>query len=313
MRIVFFGTSHFSAEILDFLYSLPIEIAAIVTRSDKPQGRDLQMGMSPVKQRALANYPNIPILQPEKASTDAFCEELKSFQADLFFVVAYGEILKNNVLSLPSKACVNVHTSLLPKYRGAAPMQRCLISGESVTGVTFMEMALKMDAGDIFLQEEVAIASDMNVSELEEALLLASKKRLSEFLSNFDSYYAKKTAQLERDVTFAAKIMPEDCLIDPSQSAEALHNRIRALSPVPGAYFKVQFGPQIKRLKILKSIVHSESVAFAPGHLWIKDSSLYLATGKGFLELSQVQLEGKKSMLASEFLRGVPKQFSLAS
>ena len=311
MRIIFFGTSHFSAEILDFLHSLPLEIAAIVTRTDKPQGRDLQMGMSPVKQRALAHYSNIPILQPEKASTDAFCEELKAFQADLFFVVAYGEILKSNVLSIPSKACINVHTSLLPKYRGAAPMQRCLMNGETVTGVTFMEMALKMDAGDILLQEKVIISPDMNVSELEEALLLASKKRLPEFLSNFDAYYSKKTAQMESEATFAAKIMPEDCLLDPSQTSDALHNRIRALSPAPGAYIKVQFGPQVKRLKILKSISHSESTFYVPGHLWFKDSSLYLAAGKGFLELIQVQLEGKKAMPASEFLRGVPKQFSL--
>lgn len=311
MRLVFLGTSHFSAEILDFLHSLPFEIAAIVTRRDKPQGRDLQMGTSPVKQRALANYPNIPILQPEKASTDAFCEELKAFQADLFFVVAYGEILKTNILSIPSKACINVHTSLLPKYRGAAPMQRCLMAGETVTGVTFIEMALKMDAGDILLQEKVSIPSDMDVSELEEALLFASKKRLPEFLSNFDSYYAKKTAQVESDATFAAKIIPEDCVIDPSQSSEALHNRIRALSPAPGAYFKVRLGSQVKRLKILKSIAHSDSTSYAPGHLWVKDSSLYLATEKGFLELIQVQPEGKKSMLASEFLRGVPKQFAL--
>jgi methionyl-tRNA formyltransferase len=185
------------------------------------------------------------------------------------------------------------------------------MNGETVTGVTFIEMALKMDAGDILLQEKVAISPEMNGSELEGALLLASKKRLPEFLSNFDSYYVKKTAQVESEVTFAAKIMPEDCLIDPNQSAEDLHNRIRGLSPAPGAYFKVQFGPQIKRLKILKSISHLESTSYAPGHLWVKDSSLYLATGKGFLELIQVQLEGKKTMPASEFLRGVPKQFSL--
>ncbi len=311
MRIVFFGTSHFSAELLDFLCTLPIEILAIVTRTDKPQGRDLQMGMSPVKQRALAHYPHIPILQPEKASTDVFCEELKAFQADLFFVVAYGEILKNNILSLPSKACINIHTSLLPKYRGAAPIQRCLMNGEVETGVTFMEMALKMDAGDILLQEKVSISPDMNVKALEESLLLASKKRLPEFLSNFDAYYAKKRVQSESEVTFAAKILPEDCLIDPNQSAEALHNQIRGLAPSPGAYIKVQFGPQIKRLKILKSAFYSGSSSYAPGHLWIQNSSLYLAAAKGFLELLEVQLEGKKSMPVEEFLRGVPKQFSL--
>ena len=132
MRVVFFGTSNFSAEILSFLKTLPIEIVAIVTRTDKPQGRDLRLGVSPVKEKAQQVFPNIPLLQPEKASTEEFCEILRSFQADLFFVVAYGEILKNNLLSIPKKACINVHTSLLPKYRGAAPIQRCLMSGDRV-------------------------------------------------------------------------------------------------------------------------------------------------------------------------------------
>ncbi len=288
-----------------------MEIHAIVTRADKPKGRNLKQGLSPVKQKALAICPNIPLLQPEKASTDAFCEELRSFSADLFLVVAYGEILKDNVLSIPSKTCMNVHTSLLPKYRGAAPMQRCLMAGETVSGVTFMEMVLKMDAGDILLQEKVSITGDMNAVALEEAILLASKKKLPQVLENFDEYYAKKTPQVESEATFAAKITSEDCLIDPNKSAQALHNQIRGLAPFPGAYVKIQFGPKPKRLKILKSAPHSAATPHPPGYLWVENSALYIATDKSFLQLLEVHLEGKKSMKIEDFLRGVPKQFSL--
>ncbi len=311
MRIIFFGTSQFSAEILSFLKTLPVEIVAIVTRTDKPQGRDLKLGMSPVKQRSLAFFPEVPLLQPEKASSEVFCDKLHSFNADLFFVVAYGEILKSNILEIPSKGCVNVHTSLLPKYRGAAPIQRCLMSGETVSGVTFMEMVLKMDAGDVLLQEKVSIPLEMNAALLEEALLTASKKRLPEFLANLDVYRSQKSTQPESEVTFAAKITSEDCLLNPRENSEFLHNQIRGLSPFPGAYVKVQFGPQIKRLKILKSISRSVPVSYPPGYLWVKDSSLYMAADNSFLELLEVQLEGKKSMKVGEFLRGIPKQFSL--
>ncbi len=311
MKIVFFGTSRFSAEILAFLYTLPHEIVAIVTRTDKPQGRDLRCQPSPVKQKALMLCPEVPILQPEKASTDSFCEELKAFDADLFLVVAYGEILRNNVLSIPSRACVNIHTSLLPKYRGAAPIQRCLMQGELASGVTFMEMALKMDSGDILLQEELVVSPEMDNAALEDALLHASFNRLPEFLDHFDSYYACKKAQNESEVTFAPKILPEDCVLVPARTADVLQNQIRALSPVPGAYIRIKLGAQEKRLKILKSRI-SQKVQSAPmGSLWAENSILYLSTARGCLELLEVQLEGKKVMKVEDFLRGMPKYFSI--
>lgn len=312
MKIIFFGTSRFSAEILAFLQTLPHEIAAIVTRTDKPQGRDLRCQPSPVKQKALAICPNIPLLQPEKASEDAFCEILRAFQADIFLVVAYGEILKNNILSLPTRACINIHTSLLPRYRGAAPIQRCLMQGEVLSGVTFMEMALKMDAGDVLLQEEVPISLEMDHVSLENALLQATLKRLPEFLDNFDAYYAKKKMQQEELVTFAPKILSEDCLLDVSKNAEILQNQIRGLAPAPGAYVLLQLGSQVKRLKILKSRVLQEKPLKEVGTFWVENSSLYLAVTQGSLELLEVQLEGKKAMRVEEFLRGMPKHFSIA-
>lgn len=311
MKIVFFGTSHFSAAILKFLYSLPHEICAVVTRVDKPQGRDLRMGASPVKQILPALSTQISILQPEKASTDEFAALLKTFKADLFLVVAYGEILKESILSIPTKASVNIHTSLLPKYRGAAPIQRCLMNGDLESGVTFMEMVLKMDAGDILLQERVGVPEDMDMASLEASLLSASQRRLAEFLEHFDEYYAKKIPQSEKGVSFAAKITSEDCVIDWSKSSVQIHNQIRALSPSPGAYTKIQFGSEIKRFKILKARSLQDAHKQPFGYIWIQNSSLYVAAGVGVVELLEVQIEGKRSMLVSDFLRGVPKQFSL--
>ncbi len=312
MKIVFFGTSEFSAEILSFLHDLPCEIVAIVTRTDKPQGRSLKMGISPVKQVSLSLFPDIPLFQPEKASTDDFCHQLALLKPDLFFVVAYGEILKMNLLSVPKKACVNIHTSLLPKYRGAAPIQRCLMQGDLISGVTFMEMVLQMDAGDIFLQEQVVVSHEMNKIELERALLEAVKKRLPDFLLHFDEYYACKKKQKEEDVTIASKITSKDCIIDWNNSVLTLHNQVRALSPLPGAYVVIKIGDQEKRLKILKTIPHKDPHASCSlGSVEIQNNSLLIAAKDGFLELLEVQVEGKKAMRTEDFLRGTSKKISL--
>ncbi|MBS0628055.1 MAG: methionyl-tRNA formyltransferase, partial [Verrucomicrobia bacterium] len=295
MKIVFFGTSTFSVGILEHLASLEHSIEAIVTRPDRPRGRDLRLQPCPVKEFAVRSLPNIPIFQPEKASTDLFCEELKKLNPDLFLVVAYGEIIKTNLLSIPLKGCVNIHTSLLPEYRGAAPIQRCIMDGKKASGVTFMEMALKMDAGDILKQEIIPIPSDMSALELEEALLSKAKDALPEFLSNFDAYYAKKRPQDETKVTFAAKITPEDCVIDWSRSVTSIHDQIRALSPFPGTFVKLRFGSDVKRLKILSSKIHKQPVE-GSGDLLVDRACMKISCQDGFLEPLLVQLEGKKVM-----------------
>lgn len=310
MRIVFFGTSSFSVGILECLASLGHSIEAIVTRPDRPRGRDLRLQPCPVKEFSSHSLPNIPIFQPEKASTDLFCEELKKINPDLFLVVAYGEIIKSNLLSIPSLGCVNIHTSLLPAYRGAAPIQRCIMDGNLFSGVTFMEMALKMDAGDILKQEVVPISSEMNVVELEEALLCAAKKALPEFLLNFTSYYKKKTPQEESLVTFSPKITQEDCIIDWGKSVQSVHDQIRALSPYPGTFIRLRFGSEVKRLKILSSNIHQEPVE-KTGVLLVDRTGMRISCKDGFLELLVVQLEGKKAMKTEDFLRGVSKHFSL--
>ena len=314
MKIVFFGTSSFSAEILRFLKEQPgLEVVAIVTRPDRPQGRDLHLKGCPVKELALTQYPYIPLLQPEKASTVEVEEQLRSFKADLFLVVAYGEILKKPILSIPLKACVNIHTSLLPKYRGAAPMQRCLMQGESVSGVTLMEMVLAMDAGDILLQEQVPIGPDTNAEQLEAALLEAAKKGLTQLFSDFDGYYANKQPQNEHLVSLAPKILPQEGHIHPSRSAWEIHNQIRALAPFPGAYINVRWGEgPSKRLKVLKSKpLPNESIDAPPGRLLIDRSCLRMVCQEGCIEFLVVQLEGKKPMPTADFLRGVSQYFSI--
>lgn len=309
MKIVFFGTSEFSVGILDSLRFLDHKIQAVVTRPDRPQGRNLQLKGSPVKEYALQFLPGTPVLQPETASTEEFSALLKEFGADLFLVVAYGEILKQNILSIPS-ACVNIHTSLLPKYRGAAPIQRCLMHGDPISGVTFMEMALKMDAGDILKQVVVQVDPQMGKEALETALLEASKQALPEFLENFSLYYANKKVQEASEVTIAAKITPFDCVPDWSKTAKEIHDQIRALSPFPGVFIKIRFGEEVKRLKILASRVEAGLVE-KEGILSVTPQSIKISCKKNFLVLEVVQMEGKKALKVEEFLRGVSKHFAL--
>ncbi len=313
MRIVFFGTSAFSAAILCALHKLSYDIVGIVTRPDRPQGRNLFLKPSAVKEYALESLPHVPVFQPEKASTEEFAEKLRNLAPDLFLVVAYGEILRQNILSIPKKACINIHTSLLPKYRGASPIQAALLQGDNVTGVTFMEMALKMDAGDILKQESVCIPSDMTVKELEEALCQTAIQALPEFLQNFDAYYLQKKPQDDSLATFVSKITPADCIPDWNRSAEEIHNQIRALSPYPGVFIQIRLGDEIKRLKILASKVEEGKIESMqlPGSLYVDKFNIKISCQKGVLSLLQVQLEGKKSLKTEEFLRGMSKHFSL--
>lgn len=293
MRIVFFGTSVFSAQVLEFLCKQGVFPVAIVTRPDRPQGRALQLAPSPVKTTARRLLPDIPIFQPEKASTDEFCAQLKEFSSDLFLVVAYGEILRKNILSIPAKACVNIHTSLLPKYRGASPIQGCLLQGDDISGVTFMEMALEMDAGDILKQEKVFLGEDTTAGELEGLLLQAVEKGLPELLANFDFYYKNKVRQDESQATFVKKITPEDCSLDWTCTCQELHNRIRALSPRPGAFTHMRLGESIKRVKILKSCWEKASNT-VPGSLFMEKKKCKIACRDGYLSPTFLQVEGKK-------------------
>ncbi|MDN3508436.1 MAG: methionyl-tRNA formyltransferase, partial [Candidatus Neptunochlamydia sp.] len=252
MRIVYFGTPSFAAEVLKFLIESGIEVIAIVTKPDRARGRSRKLAFSAVKELATKNYPDILLYQPDKASTTSFEQELRRFGADLFVVVAYGEIVKQELLDLPREGCINLHASLLPKYRGAAPIQFALLDGVKETGVTVIEMVAKMDAGDILAQGKIPIPTEMNGMELEEKLCALGKETLLRVIRNFSHYHSQRKPQDPKQVTFVQKIYPTMARIDWNQDAETIHHQIRAFSPCPGAWAEVEVNGQLKRIKVFK-------------------------------------------------------------
>lgn len=311
MRTIFFGTSAFAAEILRYLIEQKTLPLAIVTRPDRPSGRSQRISSPPVKEMALKICPEIPLFQPEKASAPAFVETLRTFTPDLFIVVAYGEILKQNILNLPKHGAINIHASLLPKYRGAAPMQRALMDGCQETGITIMEMVLEMDAGDMIETVKLPVPETMNCGELSHELSRLACPALLKVIGDFERGRVHKTAQDPSLVTFAPKIMPQEERIQWREPAQKIHNQIRALSPFPGAWCEITIGSEKKRLKIKRSRV-VEGVSNAPGTIQRKDNEeLIVSCGKDALALLEVQLEGKKVLPIKDFLRGQHAPFSL--
>lgn len=304
MNIVFFGTPTFAAYVLEAILLQGYRVVAVVTRPDRPKGRSQKMQPSEVKELIQSRYPDIPILQPEKASTDEFVETLKSFSPDVFVVAAYGEIIKTNLLHLPKKKCINVHPSLLPKYRGATPIQSALLNGDEETGVTIMEMVLAMDAGDILEVVKMPISGEITFGELEKKLWEISGPALCRVLETLKNGPVKGRGQDPDRVTFAKKITPEDRIIDWSQPCEKIHNQIRALSPRPGAYTFVEIDGEKKRLGIKRS-KQQKDLEGSPGQtISLEKDHWIVGCGCGALLLEEVQLEGKKTLPIKEFLLG---------
>jgi methionyl-tRNA formyltransferase len=304
MNIVFFGTSPFAVTLLRGLLKQKINIVAVVTRADKPQGRSLKISSPPVKELILESHPDIPILQPHKASTPEFIDQLRQFNPDLFVVAAYGEILKQSLLDLPKHGAINVHGSLLPKYRGAAPIQRCLMNGDLVTGITILKMVLEMDAGDMLAKETLNLSADATFGDLEQKLSQISCPALIHVLRQIESGTVQATEQDPAEVTFAPKINPVETEIKWNHSATNIHNLIRGLSPQPGAWCWVQVGGDKKRLKIKRTAVIDGMKGYFGENLVFSDQEWIVACEKGALKLLEVQLEGKKSLNITEFLRG---------
>lgn len=289
-KIIYFGTPAFAAEVLSFLLESSVPIAAVVTQPDRPKGRSHQLAPSPVKELASKLAPNIPILQPEKASEEAFLQTLIDLKADLFVVVAYGQILSQKLLDIPPMGCINVHASLLPKYRGAAPMQRCLMAGEKETGIAIQKMVRQLDAGDVIATSIITIPSEMTHGELEKRLCDSAKPLLLSVIRQYENGIPAGTPQNHDSATFAPKVEGEK--IDWSKSADEIHNLIRALSPKPGAWTWVEAGDDKKKLKIVRSkVVQEQGRGNVP-------------CGEGYIQLLEVQPEGKKIMPAADWLRG---------
>ena len=311
LKAVFFGTPAFAAEILKFLLENKVNIAAVVTKPDKPRGRSGSLSPTPVKEVALLN--DLPLFQPEIVSDPEFAPTLEQFQADLFIVVAYGEILKQPLLDKPKKACINLHASLLPKYRGAAPIQHSLLAGDLETGVTVMHMVKKMDAGDMIHRVKVEIPTDMTYGELENELCKAGKVALLKVLEDFELGIDLRIPQDPSQATMAPKIELENCEINWQRSSKDLHNLIRGVNPQPGAWCTAKVKDRLLRLKVYKSAVEECNEEYKKGEPaeilhWGKGGIL-VACGQGVLRLLEVQLEGKKLLSAEDFARGLPQEF----
>lgn len=306
MKVIFFGTPHFAAEVLSYLLDNGIDIVAVVTKPDKPQGRSAALVPTPVK--VVAESRGLPVFQPEIVSATEYAPILEAFHADLFVVVAYGEIIKQHLLDMPKKACINLHASLLPHYRGAAPIQRAIINGEKKTGVTIIHMVKKMDAGDMVAMQTVDIGSEMTYGELEQELCRIGSQLLLSTICQSEHSPLPRIPQDDSQVTFAPKITIEECQINWNLPADQIHNLVRGVNPHPGAWCPVLAKGQNKRLRVISTSVASmDATSQPPGHIVsTSKNSFQVSCGLGILNLLEVQLEGKKAMAAGEFMRGHP-------
>jgi len=299
MRIIFMGSADLSCPSLETLMAGDDEVVSVVTQPDRPKGRNLKLSPSPVK--VLAESRGIAVLTPEKINTPEVVDVLKELKPDLVVVVAYGQILKREILELPARGCLNIHTSLLPKYRGAAPIQRAIACGEKITGVTAMFMNEKMDAGDIILQAEVKILDDETGGMLHDRLALEAAALLGRTVGNLKSGNVPRQAQVESAVTFAPKLTKKDGRIDWTMRADQIYNRIRAFNPWPCCYCEAGQGAGM--LRILKSRIEDDGGA--PGKILdVSGDGPLVAAGRGSVRLVEVQPEGRKVMTGADYLRG---------
>lgn len=302
MKIVFFGTPYFASEILAFLLENKVNIIAVVTQSDKEKNH---LHVADVKRLCQSLKTAFPLFQPEKASSLEFIQQIQALKPDLFVVAAYGKILRKELLDLPRSGAINVHASLLPQYRGAAPMQRALLAGDKIGGVTIMQMNEKMDEGDILDQASLPISNEMNLGDLQTALVKLACPLLLKTIKDIEEGKTRAQKQDHNLATYAPKIKTEEYWIDWQQEAEKIHNRIRAFSPSPGARCYIQIENQKKLLKILSSkVVENESKSL-PGTVLQQKGGLIVACQVQALEIAMLQLEGKKAMKAEDFLRGL--------
>ena len=296
MRIVFIGTGEIGVPTLRALLNSEHEVLAVVTQPDKPIGREQRIEPPPIK-KAIAKT-SIPILQPARIKDQQATEQIRSLTPDVIVVVAYGQILPRDVLEIPRFACLNLHASLLPRWRGASPIQATIAAGDCETGITVMYMDEELDTGDILLQRSVEILPNDTGGSLHDRLAQIAPDALLESLRLVAAGNAPRIKQDTARATYAPKLKREHGQIDWSESAEAIERKIRAYNPWPGAFMKVDH----QNLKVFSASV--VDLNGQPGEVLRSDKDLIVAAGKGALSLTEVQLEGKRRMTAAEFLRG---------
>ena len=300
MRIVFIGTGEIGVPTLRTLQDSEHEVVAVVTQPDKPVGREQSIPPPPIKKALISRAPppSTPIFQPAKIKDLQTIEEIRGLTPDVIVVIAYGQILPGDVLEIPRLGCLNLHASLLPQWRGAAPIQAAIAAGDYETGITVMYMDGGLDTGDILLQRSVEILPNDTGGSLHDRLAQIAPEALLESLRLLSTGNAPRIPQENARATYAPKLKREHGLIDWSDSADAIERKIRAYNPWPGAFMKLDR----QHLKIFfASIVDLNG---QPGEILRSDKDLIVAAGKGALSLAEVQLEGKRRMSAAEFLRG---------
>lgn len=305
MRAVFMGTPEIAAIVLKSVLASRHEVIAVVTQTDKPKGRGHEMAFPPVKEVALEA--GIPVLQPQRARDEAFIEELRALNPDIILVAAYGKLLPKAILDMPKFGCINVHASLLPKYRGASPIQWAVLNGDEKSGVTIMHMAETMDTGDIIMTEEVVLAKDETAGTLHDKLADIGGPLLVTAMDALETGRAPRIRQNDEEATHVTMLDKTMGNMDFSKSAVQLERWIRGLNPWPTAYTKLDS----KMLKLWKAEVvpaeelkKEEKVGMPGTILAVGKDSFDVLTGDGALRIKELQLEGKRKMTAEEFLRG---------
>lgn len=296
MNIVFAGTPDFAVPPLRTLLASEHRLCAVYTQPDRPAGRGRKLRPSPVK--VLASEAGIPVCQPESLSTEENFQQLAAFAADLIVVVAYGLILPQKVLDLPRYGCINIHASLLPRWRGAAPIQRALMAGDRKTGVTLMQMVRKLDAGAMLHKEECVIASDDTAASLHDKLAELGSAGLVKVLAKLEAGELTPEAQDEALVTYAEKLEKSEAEIDWREPAEQLARQVRGLNAWPVAQTRYRG----ETLRIWQAEAVDRVSDAEPGTVFSRDKYWDVATGKGFLRLREVQLPGGKRLSAEAFL-----------
>ena len=304
MKIVFMGTPDFARTALEKIIEAGHEVVLVVTQPDKPKGRSGELQVSDVKACALEH--NIPVFQPVRIKLPENVAELKKYDADIYVVAAFGQILSQEILDIPRFGCVNIHTSLLPKYRGAAPIQQSIIDGEEKTGVTIMQMAAGMDTGDILIQREIPIDRDETGGGLFDKLSVLGGELIVDALPMIEKGELTPVPQDEALATKCGKLSKDMGKIDFSKDAETIRNFVRGLNPWPSAFTSLNG----KMLKIWKAEVEEKKagdneVDVNPGEIAaVNKDSFLVKTGANYLKVEELQLEGKKRMLVKDFLLG---------
>ncbi|MBR5798707.1 MAG: methionyl-tRNA formyltransferase [Lachnospiraceae bacterium] len=299
MKIIYMGTPDFAVAPLKAIIKAGHEVVAVVTQPDKQKGRGKEVQMTPVKECALSY--GIPVLQPVKIKEPEAVAQLKEYPADLFVVAAFGQLLTEEILTMPKFGCINIHASLLPAYRGAAPIQWAVINGEEKSGVTIMQMAKGLDTGDMLLKKEIVLDAKETGESLHDKLMEVGAELVVEALPLIEAGEITPEKQDDALSTYAAKLTKEMGRIDFTQDAVSIERLIRGLNSWPSAYTNIQG----KTLKIWEADVVAADRVGEPGEvIAIDKTSFTVATGEGALQIKTLQLEGKKKMAVKDFLLG---------